>query len=299
MIHIGLDLGGTKISGVALDENGRELARERVATPAGYAELCDACGGLVLRLAKGHAGGFSVGVGCPGAVDVKAGVVRFSPNIPSLTDRFFVRDLSRAVGALVRLANDAACFAASEARDGAGAGLPRVYGVVIGTGVGGALAGNGQIIPGPNGFTEWGHVPLPWIKNGDLPLRRCGCGKLGCIESYLSGRALNREVSENLGRDLGNDELNEAIARRVPQVADVMEQYLDRLARAFAMLITILDPHALVLGGGVSNLDILYNEIPARLPAYTPVPEVGTKILKARYGDDSGLRGAAWLGAGR
>jgi fructokinase len=295
MNHIGIDLGGTKISAAALDAQGKELARTRTPTPKTYDEIINSCAGFVREFQK--LGPATVGVGSPGAIDATAGLVRFSPNVEALRGKYFAGDLEKLVGTKVKLANDAVCFALSESTDGVAAKLNRVYGVILGTGVGGAQVENGQCMPGPNTTMEWGHVSLPWMDEKDLPMRRCGCGRAGCIETYLAGPALHRQLSEAIGREIDNKELSELIAKRMSPVMEVMDTYMRRLAKSLAMLITVLDPDAIVLGGGVGNLDILYEEMPKRIGKYTMVPDVKTKILKPKFGDDSGLRGAAWLGA--
>ncbi|MBI3419770.1 MAG: ROK family protein [Proteobacteria bacterium] len=297
MNHFGLDLGGTKISAIALDEKGNELARTRQPTPKNYKEIVAHCVSLVREMEKQAPGEFTLGVGSPGVIDRAAGQVNFSPNIPDMKGKFLARDLEKSLGTCVQLANDAVCFALSESADGAAAGLHRVYGIILGTGVGGALAENGHYVPGPNTLFEWGHITLPWLDEKDMPMPRCACGRLGCIEAYLSGRSLHNQLSESIGRDITNDELNALLAKRVPGVMDVTNNYVRRLAKALAMLITILDPDALVLGGGVSNLDMLYEDMVRRAGKYMVVPGIKTKILKAKFGDDSGLRGAAWLGS--
>lgn len=293
-VRIGLDLGGTKISALALDGAGRELARARVATPPDYDGIIKLCAALVGGLEKETGQKGSVGVGSPGAVDGKAGIIRFSPNIAALAGKPFAVDLSAALQTPVRLANDAQCFALSEAMDGAAAVDATVYGVILGTGVGGSLVVNKAIPHAAHQIREWGHVPLPWPDITDHP-ERCGCGRLGCIESYLSGSGLHRQLQARLGHACDNAALVEGLRKADPIITAVMDVYLTRLAKALAVLIIIIDPDSIVLGGGVSNLGILYDELPRRLPRYTVVGEVKTKILKAQFGDDSGLRGAAWL----
>lgn len=292
-MHIGLDIGGTKIAGIALDEKGAERSRLRVATPQNYEALLGACEEVVRKLSGGELK-FSLGACMPGAVDARAGVVRFAPNIHDLANKPFAADMQKRLGVPVKMANDAACFALSEARDGAAAGLGNVYGVILGTGVGGCQIVDGKIVHGPNNAHEWGHAPLPWADETDVPVR-CGCGKLGCIESYLSGPALHRQIKEKLGRDLTGDELHKAIAAHDAGVMAVMENYCARLAKALAMLVLVLDPDAIVLGGGLSNLDMVYEKAPALMPKHYVLPQVKTRILKAKHGDDSGMRGAAWL----
>jgi fructokinase len=297
MIHIGIDMGGTKISAIALDESGKELARERLPTPKDYESIVSTCANFVQKFQQQSGQKATVGVGSPGAIDTHEGLVRFSPNVQSMAGKFFARDLENKIQTRVRLANDAMCFALSESVDGAAAKMNRVYGIILGTGVGGALIEAGRFVPGPNTFMEWGHLPLPFADEKDIPFPRCGCGRTGCIEAYLSGPAMHTQLAEAIGREITNQELDELMAKRMPLAMEVMDTYARRLAKSFAMLITVLDPDALVLGGGVSNLTAIYEEVPKRIGNYTPVADIKTKILKAKFGDDSGLRGAAWLGA--
>jgi fructokinase len=298
MIHIGLDLGGTKISAVALDAAGKELARRRVPTPKDYPAILGQCAAFVREFEAETGAKATVGVGSPGAIDATQGLIRFSPNIEALRGKYLAKDLEKDLRIPVKLANDAACFALSESRDGAAAGMNRIYGIILGTGVGGAPIECGKFVSGPNTYNEWGHISLPWMDERDMPVPHCGCGRTACIEAYLAGPALHKQLATATGREIGNVELPELIAKRTPAVMDVMDTYMRRLAKALAMLVSIMDPDALVLGGGVSNLDILYTELPERIGKFTAVPGNKTKILKAKFGDDSGLRGAAWLGQG-
>lgn len=294
-MRIGIDLGGTKIAGMALASDGKELAHERVPTPAGYEGILDACAALAARLeAAAGAQTPRLGICLPGAVDAAAGKVRFCPNIHALQGRDFAADMKARYGRELRLANDAASFTLSEASDGAAAGAHNVYGVILGTGVGGCQVAGGKILNGPNAMHEWGHVSLPWAEADDLP-QTCGCGRKGCIETYLSGPALHRQLRAALGRDLNGAELAAAIAAGDSAVMAVMDRYCTRLAKALAMLVLVLDPDVIVLGGGLSNLDMLYADVPPRLGRYTVVPDIRTRLVRARHGDDSGLRGAAWL----
>jgi fructokinase len=292
MTKIGIDLGGTKIAAVALSDNSDVLSHARMATPQRYTDIVKACAELVHKIKTTDCD--RVGICTPGVIDGNAGVIRFSPNVPAMKDQLFVNDLSAAIGMNVKLANDAACFALSEACDGAGADARVVYGVILGTGVGGAMVVDKKISSGPNGATEWGHVPLPWPDANDVPAR-CGCGRMGDIESYVSGTALHRQLAKKLGRVISNDELAAGIVNNNSEIMAVMNVYFIRLAKAFAMLITMVDPDVIVLGGGVSNLDAIYDVVPRLIGDYTLSRSVKTKILKARYGDDSGMRGAAWL----
>ncbi|MDX1922264.1 MAG: ROK family protein [Alphaproteobacteria bacterium] len=294
MIHIGLDLGGTKIAGIALSQNGAVLGHHRIATPQTYPDILKACTDLVAKLNIANDTVQRVGICTPGVIDTDKGVITFSPNVTALKDKPFRDDLSNALNVPVYIANDAACFTLSESRDGAGAGARIVYGVILGTGVGGALVVDQKMPSGPHRANEWGHVAFPFPDKDDVPAM-CGCGRVGDIESYLSGPALHRQLAEKLGRAIGNDELLAGINANDAAIMSVMERYATRLAKALAMLITIVDPDVIVLGGGVSNLDIIYKLVPPLIGKYTLSPVVKTKIIKAKHGDDSGLRGAAWL----
>lgn len=285
MLRIGIDLGGTKTEIVALADEGRELLRERMPTPRGdYAGTVAAIAGLVklaeekvsasgTTLAELGAGGTaSVGVGIPGAESRVTGLIK-NANSTWLIGKPLRADLEAMLGRPVRLANDANCFALSEATDGAAAGAQVVFGVILGTGVGGGIVVDGRVLVGANAIAgEWGHNPLP----GDEAIRPlCYCGRQGCIETFLSGPAL--------AADGGAD--NEA----------AMQRYEQRLARALAQVINILDPDVIVLGGGLSNLDRLYDRVPRLWSAHVFSDAVATRLVKNRHGDSSGVRGAAWL----
>jgi fructokinase len=278
-VRIGIDLGGTKIEGIALDEAGRELARQRVPTPHGdYRGTVDAIAALVgaIESATGRRG--TVGVGIPGALSRVSGLVK-NANSTWLIGKPLQGDLEAALARPVRLANDANCFALSEAVDGAGRGERVVFGVILGTGVGGGIVIDGRVLEGANAIAgEWGHNPLPLPSGDDLPLRRCYCGRSGCIETYLCGPAMERE---------GGTGSNVAIAR-----------YEERLARALAGVINLLDPDVIVLGGGVSNIDRLYADVPALWRVHVFSDHVATRLEKHLHGDSSGVRGAAWLWGG-
>jgi len=275
-MRIGVDLGGTKIEVIVLADDGRELLRERVPTPRGdYAGMVAAIAGLVKSAEQKVGAGrtaIPVGVGIPGAESLATGLIK-NANSTWLIGQPLRADLEVALGRPVRLANDANCFALSEATDGAAAGEEVVFGVILGTGVGGGIVVNGQVLAGANAIAgEWGHNPLP----GDEVVRPpCYCGRTGCIETFLSGPAL--------AADGGAD--NEP----------AMQRYEQRLARALAQVINILDPQVIVLGGGLSNLDRLYDRVPRLWGAHVFSDTVATRLVKNRHGDSSGVRGAAWL----
>jgi fructokinase len=266
--RIGVDLGGTKIEVIALGPDGNETLRKRVPTPRGdYEATVSAVCSLVEEAGQG-----TVGVGIPGALSLIDGRVK-NANSTWLIGRPLKQDLERAIGRKVRIENDANCFTLSEATDGAGQGAHAVFGVILGTGVGGGISIGGQLLTGANAIAgEWGHNPLPLPSGRDLPLPQCYCGRKGCIETYLSGPAFERD-----GKDLG--------------------RYCERLARALAGVINVLDPDVIVLGGGMSNLDVLYAEVPRLWGRCVFSDHVATRLMRNRHGDSSGVRGAAWLGA--
>lgn len=275
-MRIGIDLGGTKIEGLALDDAGRELARRRVPTPRGdYARTIEAIAALVTTLESTAPGSGTVGVGIPGALSRVTGLVK-NANSTWLIGQPLQQDLEAALARPVRLANDANCFALSEATDGAGRGARVVFGVILGTGVGGGIVVDGRVLAGPNAIAgESGHNPLPLPDDDDLPLRPCYCGRRGCIETYLCGPALERD---------GGAANTTALAR-----------YEARLARALAGVINVLDPDVIVLGGGASNIDRLYANVPALWSAHVFSDRVATRLARPVHGDSSGVRGAAWL----
>jgi fructokinase len=303
-VRIGIDVGGTKIEGLLLGDDGREIARLRVATPIAYGDVLAAIAELTHGLeARGSAGRATIGVGTPGFLQPGRGAIRNS-NLLSLNDRPLDKDLEAALGRPVRLANDAKCFVLSEAIDGAAAppnDLDRtrpdvVFGATLGTGVGGGIVVDGRVLTGENGAaTEWSHTTLPFPSPGDQSPYRCVCGHAGCIESFVSGRGL-----EGTYRALGGGELRgEEIGRRAEagddQAGRAFALYEDRLARALASVINLIDPRVIVLGGGVSNNVRIFGNVPKRLERYTVAQELRTKLVHAAHGDASGVRGAAWL----
>lgn len=270
-IRIGIDLGGTKIELVALDPSGRELLRTRIPTPQGdYEATVAALVALIDKAEKDLNSKASIGIGIPGALSRVTGLVK-NANSTCLIGHDLKGDLEKKLNREVRIANDANCFALSEAVDGAGRGAEVVFGVILGTGVGGGIVVRGEVVVGPNAIAgEWGHNPLPLPREEDVPLPVCYCGRKGCIETYLSGPALARD-GENL------------------------ERYEERLARALAGVINILDPDVIVLGGGISNVQRLYANVPVLWQPHVFSDRVETRLAKNLHGDSSGVRGAAWL----
>ena len=292
MNRIGIDVGGTKIEGVVLVEDGAELARLRLPTPQGdYAATVDRISGLVTELDRTHGPTLApIGVGSPGAIDPQTGLLKNSNSI-ALNGKPFNLDLEKALGRPVILRNDADCFALSEARDGAGAGAQVVFGVIIGTGVGGGVVVAGQALSGPNAITgEWGHNPLPWPRDDERPGPACYCGLRGCIESFLSGPGFAARASAQAAA-----EVVRAARQGDPAASAHLDLYCDRLARSLATIINVLDPDAIVLGGGMSNVEEIYQRVPDLWARYAFTPTVATPLLKNRHGDSSGVRGAAWL----
>ncbi len=292
-IRIGVDLGGSKIEAVALAADGTVAWRERVPTPSTSAnDIYDAIAGLVKRCEATLTATASVGIGTPGSLSPKTGLLRGS-NTVVLNGQPVKQAMEARLKRDVRMANDANCFALSEAVDGAGKGAAGVFGVILGTGVGGGVVINGQIVSGLHSIAgEWGHNPLPWPTADESPGTRCHCGKHGCIETWLSGPAIathfaagGTPTQEIVQRAAAGDAAAEAYLQRVE----------DRLARALATIINVLDPQVIVLGGGVSNIARLYENVPRLLPKYVFSEFVATKIVRNVHGDASGVRGAAWL----
>lgn len=295
-MRIGIDLGGTKIEIAALDKNGAELARERAPTPrrdytATVRTIRDLILGVETRLARKG----TVGIAIPGTISMKTGLVK-NANSTALIGHPLDKDVEAAIGRSVRVANDANCFALSEATDGAGKGSNVVFGVILGTGVGGGLCVGGRVITGPHAIAgEWGHNPLPALRPAEMPGPACYCGKTGCIESWCSGPALAAQYRARTQRNLDATGVAAAARTGDADAIAVLDAYCDRLARALAGLVNILDPDAIVLGGGVSNIEALYRELPARVEHYAFTPEGPSNIVKNVHGDSSGVRGAAWL----
>ncbi len=288
--RIGIDLGGTKIEGALLLPDGSLARRIRVATPQGdYQATLDAIAALAERLDPG--GDLPLGIGTPGSRSPATGLMR-NANSTCLNGRPLLDDLRACSGRRVRMANDADCFALSEAIDGAARHARTVFGVIIGTGTGAGIVVDGQLLSGPNAIAgEWGHNPLPWPTDAELPGPPCYCGKRGCIETYLSGPGMCRDH----GSELDAPSVVAAAESGDPDARATLDRYCDRLARALASVINILDPDAIVLGGGMGQIEVLYDALPQRLPQYLFADTCNTRILRPQHGDSSGVRGAAWL----
>ncbi len=295
-MRIGVDLGGTKIEAAAFAPGGAERGRLRVPTPRDdYRGTVAAVAALVAEL-EGAAGGTgTVGVGHPGTISPAGGRIK-NANSVWLNGRTLREDLEAALGRPVRLANDANCFALSEAVDGAGAGAGSVFGVIVGTGTGGGLVLAGRVVTGRNAVAgEWGHNPLPWPREDEHPGPECWCGRRGCLETWLSGPAMVRDHGARTGETREPSSIAERAAAGDRACAGTLDRYLDRMARGLASVINLLDPEVIVLGGGMSNLTALYDEVPRRWGDWVFSDRVDTALRPPAHGDSGGVRGAAWL----
>jgi fructokinase len=291
--RIGIDLGGSKIEIILLGPDGSELLRERIETPSGYDATLSGIAGLV-RAAEARVGvTASVGIGIPGVISPATGLVKNANSI-ALNGHTFDRDISQALSRPVRVENDANCFALSEASDGAGAGQPVVFGVILGTGVGGGIVVHGKVIQGPHRVAgEWGHNPLPWPQPNELPGRGCWCGKHGCLETWVAGPSLARDCDGEGAHDASGIPARAAAGETKARAA--LARHTDRLARGLAQVVNFLDPDVIVLGGGLSNMMHLYSDVPPLLRRYVFSDVIETPVVQAKHGDSSGVRGAAWL----
>jgi len=295
-MRIGVDLGGTKIEAVALDRDGRERGRRRVPTPRGrYGATLAAITTLVEGLERESGEPARVGIGMPGALSPATGLVK-NANSVWLNGRPLHQDLERLLHRPLRFANDANCFALSEARDGAGEGAPVVFGVILGTGTGGGVVVHGRVLGGPNAVAgEWGHNPLPWPRPGEWPGAACYCGRSGCVETFLSGPGVTRDHREATGEELDAMTIAARAADGDAACEATLARYEERLARALATVVNLLDPDVVVLGGGLSNLSRLYAAVPERWGSWVFSDRVDTALRPPKHGDSSGVRGAAWL----
>ena len=295
-MRIGVDLGGTKIEAVALDVAGKERVCRRVPTPRNaYDATLRAIRDLVIAVESEVGEPCSVGMGTPGAVSPATGLMK-NANSTWLNGRALGTDLEALLQRPIRMANDADCFALSEAVDGSAAGERAVFGVILGTGVGGGVVVDGRALIGVNAVAgEWGHNPMPWPAPEEWPGPPCYCARTGCIETLLSGPALARDYRELTGRDALPADIAQAADRGDTEAQVMMSRYEDRLARALASVINILDPDVIVLGGGMSNTASLYHAVPTLWGAYVFSDRVDTQLVPPLHGDSSGVRGAAWL----
>lgn len=295
-LSLGLDLGGTKIELIALDRAHRERMRRRIPTPRGdYAGTIEAIAGLVEAAERELGARGTVGLGTPGAISPATGRMKNCNSI-WLNGQPLKEDLERRLGRAVRLANDADCFALSEAVDGAAAGARSVFGVILGTGCGGGIVIDGRLLTGANAIAgEWGHNPLPWPRDDERPGPACYCGRAGCIETWLSGPGLQADLRRASGLDLTAQEIAQRAQEGDAACEAALTRYEERLARALAHVINILDPEVIVLGGGLSNLARLYQNVPRLWGRWVFSDRVDTRLTPPLHGDSSGVRGAAWL----
>lgn len=295
-MKLGIDLGGSKIEIIALDNQGVELLRRRVATPQGdYSATLHTIESLV-RSAEAELGQRgSVGIGTPGTISKATGLLKNSNSV-HLNGKPVLQDLESLLQRKVMISNDANCFALSEATDGAASGAPVVFGVIIGTGVGAGIVVNGKVLTGPNGIAgEWGHNPLPWPAPDELPGPECYCGQKGCIETFLSGPGMTKLHQKDSGEALSPEVIVARAEEGDKACVLSMQHYENRLARSLAHVINILDPDVIVLGGGMSNIERLYSNVPQLWTRWVFSDRVDTRLVKNKFGDSSGVRGAAWL----
>jgi fructokinase len=296
-MHIGIDLGGTKIEVLLLDARGNEHFRKRLPTPQGqYCATLDTVRQLVDEAEQQAGQACTVGIGTPGAISPATGLMKNSNSVV-LNGKPVQTDLETLLRRPVRLANDANCFALSEATDGAAAGENVVFGVIVGTGTGAGIVVHGKVLTGANAIAgEWGHNPLPWPEMEELPGKPCYCGKHGCIETWLSGPGFAVEYQQATGIVRTVAEIVQAAVQGDFQAEQVLQAYEERMAKSLAHIINVIDPDVIVLGGGMSNIQRLYGNVPARWGRYVFSDRVSTRLLAPRFGDSSGVRGAAWLG---
>ena len=294
-MRCGIDVGGTKIETAILSDSGKFLSRERTNTPKNYAALLNSINKSVQQASKNTGFDGPVGICMPGSLSKETGLIQ-GANTTYLNGQNFQRDLQATLNRSVRLSNDANCFALSEAVEGSGKGASVVFGVIIGTGCGGGIVVNRQIIPGVNGIAgEWGHTPLPWPVENEFENHDCWCGKTGCLETYISGTALVKDYKRMTGLEKDGKQIvldcknGDIVAEAVLQALE------DRIARGLAMIINIIDPDIIILGGGLSNIERLYENIPRKWAGYVFSNKINTRLLKPKYGDSSGVRGAALL----
>jgi fructokinase len=292
-IRFGIDLGGTKIEIVALGADGADIHRQRIATPSGYDATIEGIAGLVLAAEQELGARGSVGIGIPGVISPVTGLVKNANSI-ALNGHQFDRDISERLAREVRVGNDANCFALSEASDGAGVGYNVVFGVIVGTGCGGGITVGGQMIVGPNRVAgEWGHIPLPWPSVQEIPGPLCWCGQHGCLERFICGPALAMDADGPRAHDASGLPARAAAGDTQAQAA--LARHVDRMGRGLSVIVNLLDPDVIVLGGGLSNMEHLYGELPKVMKRHVFSDFVSTPVVKNLHGDSSGVRGAAWM----
>jgi fructokinase len=295
-MRLGIDLGGTKIAAAVLAGDGQTMWETRVATPRGdYDGTIAAIADLVAAGERAAGESCTVGIGIPGAISPATGLIK-NANSVWLNGRAFHIDLEQRLGRPIQLANDANCLAVSEATDGAAAGAHVVFGVILGTGTGGGVAIDGRALRGPNAIAgEWGHNPLPWPRADELPGTACYCGRHGCIETFLSGPGLAADFERRTGTAATGESVVASAAAGDRQAQLAMDAWIDRLARGLATVINVLDPDVIVVGGGLSRIARLYEDVPRAWGAWVFSDHVATRLVPARHGDASGVRGAAYL----
>jgi len=294
--RIGIDLGGTKIAAIVLDASGAVQWESRVATPRhDYDRTIAAMADLVEAAEQAVGARCTVGVGIPGTTSPVTGLIK-NANSTWLIGRALQRDLEARLARVVRMANDANCFAVSEAADGAAAGAEVVFGVILGTGTGAGVVVRGEVITGVNAIAgEWGHNPLPWPEADETPGPECYCGRRGCIETFLSGPGLAGDFARRGGGAASGEAIVARASAGDPLASACLDRWLSRLARGLASIMNVLDPDVIVIGGGLSRIDAIYQEVPRRWRPWVFSDEVVTRVLPAQFGDASGVRGAAWL----
>jgi len=295
LTRIGIDLGGTKIEIIALDEAGAERFRRRIATPREDYDGTLAAVAALVEDAEAVVGRATIGIGTPGAISPATGLMK-NANSTWLIGRPLAEDVMRVLGRTVRIANDANCFALSEAVDGAAAGASVVFGVIVGTGTGGAIVVDRKVVVGANAIGgEWGHNPMPWPEHSEWPGPPCYCGRTGCIETFLSGPGMSRDHREATGDTVDAIEIAARAEKGDADADATVERYAGRMARGLAAIINVVDPDVIVLGGGLSNIAQLYERVPHLWVPYVFSDRIATKLVRAKFGDSSGVRGAAWL----
>ena len=296
VLRIGVDFGGTKIEAAAIFPSGEVAARHRTANPGDYAAAVEAVVALVSEVEAETGARFAaIGVGAPGSISPKTGLMR-NANSAWLNGMPFREDLQAALGRPVRVTNDANCLALSEAMDGAAAGETVVFAAILGTGCGGGVAVRGEALHGANGIAgEWGHTPLPWPRPEEYPGPRCWCGRDACMETFVSGKGFEADYARATGRSLSAEAVMASARAGEPDATAAFDRYVDRLGRGLAVICDVIDPDAIVLGGGMSNIPELYARLPDTVARHAFSDAFATRILQAKHGDSSGVRGAAWL----
>ena len=292
---IGIDLGGTKIEIILIDIIGREVYRKRIKTPSNYELTVKSIINLVLQAEESINDKASIGIGIPGKLSSKTNFIEYS-NSTYLINKPLIYDLEKSLIRKIKVQNDANCFALSEFKDGAGKDTKSLFAVILGSGVGGGIIVNGELHEGSNSNAgEWGHNRLPWSNDNEINSRICYCGKKGCIETFLSGKGLRDSFYELTQKAFSSEQIVDLSFKQDPEAISILELYEERLAKSLSLIINTLDPEMIVIGGGMSNIDRIYQNVPNLIGKYVLSDSINTKIVKAFHGDSSGVRGAAWL----